>query len=91
VVGREGDFLVDIDPHDETKLYCACNDFYYRVLGTKVSECYHLLAYKIALKDELFVVVNFDDEEYPRFLQALVADDFRAISSQKAVTEEPLP
>jgi len=91
VVGRECDFLVDIDPEDETKLYCACSDFYYRVLSTKVSECYHLLAYKIALKQELYVTVNFSDEEYPQFLRALVADDFKAITSRKAGKEEPLP
>jgi predicted nucleic acid-binding Zn finger protein len=91
VVGRECDFLVDIDPEDETKLYCACGDFYYRVLSTKVTECYHLLALKIALKEELYVVVNFDDDEYPQFLKALVSDDFRAISSSRAGKAEPLP
>ena len=91
VVGRECDFLVDFDPEDETKLYCACGDFYYRVLSTKVSECYHLLALKIALREELFVVVNFGDDEYPHFLRALVSDDFRAISSPRAEKTEPLP
>ncbi len=91
VVGRECDFLVDVDPKDETKLYCACGDFYYRVLSTKVSECYHLLALKIALREELYVVVNFHDDEYPQFLKALVSDDFRAISSPRAGKAEPLP
>jgi predicted nucleic acid-binding Zn finger protein len=91
VVGRECDFLVDVDPKDEAKLYCACSDFYYRVLSTKVSECYHLLALKIALKEELYAVVNFNDDEYPGFLRALVSDDFRAISSPRAGKAEPLP
>jgi len=75
VVGRECDFLVDVDAADPSKVYCACGDFYYRVLSSKVAECYHLLALKIALKEELYAVVNFSDEEYPQFLRALVSDD----------------
>jgi predicted nucleic acid-binding Zn finger protein len=76
-----------------TKLYCACGDFYYRVLGSKITECYHLLALKFALEEELFVVVNFSDDELPGFLRALVSDDFKQITSAspRAAREEPLP
>ncbi len=91
VVGRECDFLVDVDPKDASKVYCACGDFYYRVLSEKVPECYHLIALKIALKEELYAVVNFSDEEYPRFLRALLSDNFRAISSPRSAKAEPLP
>lgn len=81
VVGRECDFLVSFDSTDESKNYCACSDFYYRVLSEKTSECYHILAAKIASKEKMYVVVNFADEELPLFLKALISDDFRSISS----------
>ncbi len=91
VVGRECDFLVDFAPHDETKLYCACSDFYYRVLGTKISECYHLLACKMAVEEEMYAVVNFSDEEFPTFLKALISDNFKAISDQRGGKTVPPP
>jgi predicted nucleic acid-binding Zn finger protein len=89
VVGSECDFLVQFDPADDSKVYCACGDFYYRVLSGKTTECYHLLACKIAFKEQMYVVVNFSDEEFPAFLRALVSDDFRSISSQRASKAEP--
>jgi predicted nucleic acid-binding Zn finger protein len=90
-VGREGDFLVDFDLRDDSKIYCACSDFYYRVLSTKVSECYHLLACRLALKEEAHVVINFSDEEFAPFLKALLSDNYRAITFPRAGTAEPLP
>jgi predicted nucleic acid-binding Zn finger protein len=88
VVGRESDFLVEYDPGKENRQYCACSDFYYRVLSSKIPECYHLLACKIAQKEEMYVVVNFSDEELPSFLKALVSDIFKSIFSPKGVKAE---
>ncbi len=62
---------------DDSRLYCACSDFYYRVLSSKISECYHLLACKIALQEEMYVVVNFSDDEFPQFLRAIVSDNLK--------------
>lgn len=89
VVGRECEFLVDYDP-GETKYFCACGDFYYRVLSERVSECYHLLACKIAFSEQLYVVVNFKDEELPAFMKALVSDIFGSLSISKSGKREPL-
>ena len=89
VVGSECDFLVSFDPADDSKIYCACGDFYYRVLSGKVSECYHILAAKIAFEEQMYVVVNFADDELPSFLRAIISDDFRSISSPKAGKAEP--
>jgi len=92
VAGRECDFLVDFLPEDPAKIYCACGDFYYRVLSTKIPECYHLLACKIAFREQLYIVLDHDDEELPDFLKKLVADNFRSInSSPKAGKAEREP
>jgi len=91
VIGSDSELFVDFDPGDDSKLYCACSDFYFRVLSNKISECYHLLACKIAQKEEMYVVINFSDDEFPQFLRALVSDNLRSISARTTAKEEPLP
>jgi len=91
VVGKECDFLVDFDPRDKRKFYCACNDFYFRVLSTKVPECYHILAYKLATQEGMYEVINFSDEEFTAFLKALTSDNLKCLSFQPDVKEELLP
>jgi predicted nucleic acid-binding Zn finger protein len=81
VVGKDCDFIVDIDLENPDRLYCSCSDFYFRVLSQKIPECYHLLALEMALKEELFSVIDFNDGEFPEFLRALVKDIFGISSS----------
>ncbi|MDA4131118.1 MAG: hypothetical protein OK457_10135 [Thaumarchaeota archaeon] len=75
VVGSDGDFLVDLGSTG-SKPYCSCSDFYFRVLSGLIPECYHLIATKTAVKDEMYSVVEFSDEEFPGFMRALVLDNF---------------
>lgn len=91
VVGRQCDFLVDFDPQYQRRFYCACNDFYFRVLSTKVPECYHILACKIASEEQMYEVINFSDEEFPSFLKAVVAENFKCISFQRDAKAELQP
>ncbi len=79
VVGSECDFLVDFARTNE-KMYCACDDFYFRVSSGKVAECYHITAAKKALREGLYSVTEFSDEEMSGFLSALVSDMFASIS-----------
>jgi len=89
VVGRDCDFLVDFETGDKT--YCSCSDFYFRVLSGRIPECYHLLAAKVALKEEMYSVIDFSDEEFAPFLKALVIDIFQNVSSQKRSEPERQP
>ena len=91
VVGRDCDFLVHFDLESQNKLYCSCSDFYFRVLSERIPECYHLVAVRIALKEEMYSVIDFDDEEYAQFLRALVKDIFWNISSPKSSEPQPQP
>lgn len=75
VVGKDGDFLVDIET-DRAKQYCSCSDFHFRVLSGKVPECYHLIAARTALKEGKYSTTKFSDEELNSFLKALLKDSF---------------
>jgi len=74
VVGSDRDFLVDFQ---NSKPYCSCSDFYYRVLSARETECYHLLAAKTAAANEMYSVVEFSDEEFGGFMKALISDIFQ--------------
>lgn len=76
VVGTESDSFIDFDPGDLGKPYCSCGDFYFRVLSGKVPECYHLVAAREAVKEGMYSVVEFSDEELLGFLNALISDIF---------------
>ena len=68
-VGKEGDQLVY-----EEQPYCSCRDFHYRVLGEKEETCYHLIGLKMAKQLKAFDIIEFDDEEYPQILAAILKD-----------------
>jgi predicted nucleic acid-binding Zn finger protein len=57
VVGRERDYL--IMPEAE---FCACDDFYFRVLDRKVHLCYHLIAQKLAKNLDWYGSVEEHDD-----------------------------
>ena len=75
VVGRLGEEFVD-----PKKPYCSCSDFYFRVQSGKEPTCYHLLSYTIASESGWTDVVKFDDDEYPHFMRAVVADVYDVTS-----------
>ena len=80
VVGTDTDHLVDYDPNSPSKSYCSCDDFHFRVLSGSVPECYHLLAAKEALREGIYSVIEFSDDELPGFMKALITDVFRHLS-----------
>ena len=59
VIGRERDYL--IMPEAE---FCACDDFYFRVIDKKVHMCYHLFAQKIAQNLGWFETIEENDDSY---------------------------
>ncbi len=74
VVGRLGDEFVDPD-----KPYCSCSNFFFKVLGGREEICYHILAYRIAVKTGKIDTVEFHDEEYGQYLTAAVRDVFEVL------------
>ena len=59
VVGRERDYLIIAEAD-----FCACDDFYFRVLDKRIHLCYHLLAHKIARNLRWFASIQETDELY---------------------------
>lgn len=51
--------------------FCACNDFYFRVISLDAFLCYHLLAQKLADALDRYVVIEGDDGDYTPLLGAL--------------------
>jgi len=80
VAGRDSDYLVDFIPTNSRKPYCSCDDFYFRVLSGTVAECYHLVAAKKALGEEMYTIVEMKDEDFTSFMKKLLADIFAHIS-----------
>ncbi|MGI0091993.1 MAG: hypothetical protein ACREBS_09805 [Nitrososphaerales archaeon] len=78
VAGSECNHLVDC--RTENKPYCSCDDFYFRVLSGKIPECYHLIAAKRAIKEDMYTVIEHRDDELPSFLGALLESLFAHIS-----------
>lgn len=74
VVGRLGDEFIDPE-----RPYCSCSNFFFRVLGGRDEICYHLLSYRIAVKTGKVDVVEFSDEEYGTYLEAIVCDIFEVL------------
>ncbi|QQG48265.1 MAG: SWIM zinc finger family protein [archaeon] len=74
VVGKLGDEFVDLE-----KPYCSCGNFYFKVTRGNDKYCYHLLGLKIASASGLVEIIEFDDEEYPAYLTAIVADTFEVL------------
>ncbi len=79
VTGHGCDYLVDCLP-TKGKPYCSCDDFHFRVLSGKVGECYHLVAAKEAIAEEMYSVVERKDEELGLFMKDLLTNIFDHIS-----------
>ena len=63
VVGNTRDYLIISD------LYCACNDFYVKVVIKKAAKmCYHLLSKILADNLEYFEKFTVEDERYDKLM-----------------------
>lgn len=51
--------------------FCSCNDFYFRVLNYETYLCYHLMAQKMAVALEKYIVIKKKDEEYETLMTVL--------------------
>lgn len=71
VVGREGEYWVD-----PGLLFCSCKDYYFVTLSGGES-CYHLKSVKAVNED--IEMLEFSDDDYDGFLQALVAEAENAL------------
>ncbi|HVX01611.1 MAG TPA: hypothetical protein VHA09_00495 [Nitrososphaera sp.] len=69
VVGKDSEYWVDPELG-----FCSCKDFYFSAL-TKGEPCYHLKSVHKATLEDRFMVLEFSDDEYTAFLQALVRDN----------------
>ena len=79
VTGHDCDYLVDCAP-TKGKPYCSCDDFHFRVLSGKVAECYHLVAARRAIAEEMYSVLEWKDEDFGKFMKDLLLDIFAHIS-----------
>lgn len=86
VVGRNGDEFVDPE-----KPFCSCEHFFFRVLGNRDQNCYHLLAEAIATETNHFVKIQFHDEEFRPFLRLLSLDLLTRSGSRRDDEAEPQP
>ena len=59
VVGKSKDY--QILPKAE---FCACDDYYFRVIGGKAPLCYHLIAQKLAEASGKFDLIRESDDKY---------------------------
>lgn len=73
VVGKDKEYWVDPDGG-----FCSCEDYYFRTLSGK-EKCYHLQVIDIAREKKLIDIIEFMDEQYESFLQALVSDIFLSV------------
>lgn len=63
VVGRSRDYLVL-----PVAKYCACDDFFYRVLDRERKRCYHLLAVTLAQRQGSYEEIKGRDDLYMKFI-----------------------
>lgn len=63
VVGRSRDYLVL-----PLAKYCACDDFFYRVLDQERKRCYHLLAVALAQRQGSYEEIEERDDLYLKFM-----------------------
>lgn len=71
-VGREEEYWVDPDLS-----FCSCKDYYFATLSGG-EPCYHLKSTKKAEQDGV-TAVEFSDQDYDSFLQALAAEAENAL------------
>jgi len=68
VVGKDNEYWTDPDLG-----FCSCKDFYFTTLSGG-QECYHLKSVRKALEENRFATMEFADNEYVEFLQAIAED-----------------
>jgi predicted nucleic acid-binding Zn finger protein len=68
VVGKENEYWADPDLG-----FCSCKDFYFTTLSGG-DECYHLKSVRKAMEKNRFTTVEFADNEYVEYLQAIAED-----------------
>ena len=64
--------------------FCACNDFYFRVINREIFLCYHLLAFKLAHELNQYVVTKRSDRNFDELMDHLrtPSPEHRRLSSQ---------
>jgi predicted nucleic acid-binding Zn finger protein len=64
--------------------FCACNDFYFRVINREIFLCYHLLAFKLAHVLNQYVVTKRSDRNFEELMDLLrtPSPEHRRLSSQ---------
>ena len=76
VVGRDNEYWVEPELG-----FCSCKDFYFTALSGG-DECYHLNSVRKALQDNMFQMIEFEDREYVKYLQALAEDNVVLLGSR---------
>lgn len=74
VVGKNNEYWTDPDLG-----FCSCKDFYFTTLSGG-QECYHLKSVRKALEENKFTAMEFADNEYVEFLQAIAEDSANLLS-----------
>lgn len=69
VVGKDNEYWADPDLG-----FCSCKDFYFTTLSSG-QECYHLKSVRKAIEENRFATVEFADNEYVEYLQAIAEDN----------------
>ena len=52
--------------------FCACNDYYFRVIDGKTPLCYHLIAQKLAEALGKYNLVKEKDKKYSTFMKEMI-------------------
>jgi predicted nucleic acid-binding Zn finger protein len=73
VIGRDNEYWTDPELG-----FCSCKDFYFNTLSHG-QDCYHLKSVVKAIQQRAFTIVEFDDSEYIRLLQALADDNISVL------------
>ena len=68
VVGKDNEYWTDPDLG-----FCSCKDFYFVTLSGG-DKCYHLKSVRKAMQENRFTIVEFADNEYVKYLQAIAED-----------------
>ena len=57
--------------------YCSCDDFYFRVMNSKVHLCYHIIAQKLAEALKCYEDINCEDEYYDELVSELKEENMK--------------
>jgi len=74
VVGKDNEYWTDPELG-----FCSCKDFYFTTLSGG-DECYHLKSVRKVMQENNFTRVEFDDNEYVNYLQAIAEDSENLLS-----------